>query len=192
MASLDIKNAERLDKIISYVDRHFTDPNLTAEKVAKECFISSRILYKALESENISFKDYLTRKRLENVLELIVLRGYKLYTACMDSGFKDLSTFYRNFRKFYGMSAREYINKFPDALPRAAKEEIKLESGTTIELYENGELKVKAGDHTGSFVNALKELARAYLDLVNSGASTTILDSTKYIDYSNSNHIPSD
>lgn len=132
-----------------------------------------------LESENLSFKEYLTRKRLENVLELIVLRSYKLYTACMDSGFKDLSTFYRNFRKFYGMSAREYINKFPDALPRVAKEEIKLESGTTIELYENGELKVK-------------ELARAYLDLVNSGASTTILDSTKYIDYSNSNHIPSD
>lgn len=192
MTSLDIKTTERLDKIISYIDRHFTDPDLTAEKVAKECSIPTRTFYRALESENISFKEYLTRKRLEYALELIVLRGCKIYTASMDSGFRYLSTFYRNFRQFYGMSARKYINKFPDALPRAAKEEINLESGTTIELYENGELKVTVGDHTGSFVNALKELARAYLDLVNSGASTTVLDSTKYIDYSNSNRIPSD
>jgi len=54
-----------------------------------------------------TFKDYLNRYRVRKAEELI-RAGEKNYVASVRVGYRDFSTFYRNFLKYTGLSPMEY------------------------------------------------------------------------------------
>ena len=88
---------------IEYVNVHFKD-RITLEEMARLSSMSKASfcsLFKTLTGQ--TFKEYLSRIRIEKVSEMI-RNGEKVSVAALASGYDDFSTFYRNFKKFKGVS----------------------------------------------------------------------------------------
>ena len=88
--------------IINYINKHISE-DISINKLCNEFFISesqlSRIFKKAT---NTTVWKYVTTKRLMNARQLI-LSGIPPTTVYSDCGFKDYSTFFRAYKKRYGV-----------------------------------------------------------------------------------------
>lgn len=94
-------------KIISYINRHLAD-DITLDDICKKYYISKthlcRIFKKATASTIV---EYITVKRLVMARQLILsgVPPTKVYLQC---GFKDYSSFYRTYKKKYGVSPSKH------------------------------------------------------------------------------------
>lgn len=69
---------------------------------------------------NCSFSDYVNRLRIEYAQKLILSsRGTKLTQIAEDSGFASEQSFYRNFKKFVGMTPSDWLSKVGKDNPAA-------------------------------------------------------------------------
>jgi len=95
--------------LISYIDEHL-DEDLSLEKLAGHFFVNKyHIAHIFKDNTGCSIHQYIIKKRLEacrNALscEQGIGSVYLMY------GFKDYSSFYRSFKKEYGVSPKEYQN----------------------------------------------------------------------------------
>jgi len=94
-------------QVLSYVNSHIGE-SLTLEDIG-ETFYLSKYYISHLFSENlgISIHQYIIKKRLEYIAGAIV-NNRNITEACEEYGFNDYSSFYRAFRKEYGISPKEY------------------------------------------------------------------------------------
>ena len=98
---------EAIMHCIAYINNHISE-EMTLEDMAKKTAMSKTSFCKAFFSVvGESFKKYLNRKRVENAARLIK-GGESVTVASRLSGYSDFSTFYRNFKKVFGVSPREY------------------------------------------------------------------------------------
>lgn len=96
--------ALRRQEVLGWLEAHLTVADLTAEKAAASLGLSRRWLHALLEDAGTSFKAYVTRRRLEICrarLEDPALAHQTITAIALASGFDDLSTFYRRFRRHY-------------------------------------------------------------------------------------------
>lgn len=100
---------ELLDKVVSYIETHIHEKITLADTAARFYVSESTIGQTFQKKMHVSFYHYVTQRRLiaakaampeEPNLELL---GEKV-------GFSDYSTFYRAFKKEFGISPREYKN----------------------------------------------------------------------------------
>lgn len=104
------ENKQMVIHCVEYIKNHFND-DLTLEKmvrlsaVSKTCFCS---IFTSLTGT--TFKDYLNRYRVEKGAELL-REGESVSSASIRCGYNDLSTFYRNFKKYKGVSPQNYSAK---------------------------------------------------------------------------------
>lgn len=97
----------RIAKI--YVDRCYSEPAIDELNVATEQGISVRYLQKLFENEGIPFSEYLNRRRVDaarcmletNTRELTVI------AVALAVGYRDVSHFYRMFKRFTGLTPAE-------------------------------------------------------------------------------------
>ncbi|MFI3206697.1 MAG: AraC family transcriptional regulator [Clostridia bacterium] len=89
--------------IISYINRHiFEDINL--DSVCKRFYISKSHLCRIFkESTGSTVAKYISVKRLLTAKQMII-QGENPTKVAFDTGFKDYSVFYRNFKKQFGTS----------------------------------------------------------------------------------------
>lgn len=102
--------AARYREAIEYVNRHLTDPDLSAERIAEALFVSRRRLYQLFDDgEGISGR--IRRMRVERAQQLLAdptRAAQGIGEVARLCGFVNAAHFSRTFRKVVGQTPREY------------------------------------------------------------------------------------
>lgn len=102
---------QKVEKVMQ-VEQLYLNPNITLSELAKKLKTNPSILSKVINSGfNQNFNDFINAQRVQDVQEKMQQKGYEHYTLmsiAFDSGFNSKSTFNRAFKKFAGMSPREF------------------------------------------------------------------------------------
>lgn len=96
-------------KILSYVQNHFTDHELTAEQVASQAGYTKFYLSKLFKLyTSYSYIDYLTKLRMDYACRLMLETDLSIKEIVEKTGYLDDSSFRKKFKKLYGFSVTEY------------------------------------------------------------------------------------
>lgn len=105
--SLKAENPELFDQIIAHIEDHFRE-KLSMSEVAKHFYISERTISALFRKRlGTTFIQFLTQRRLIAAKSLI-LEGIPMDIVAECSGFANYSTFYRAFRKEFGISPNSF------------------------------------------------------------------------------------
>ena len=98
---------EAIFHCITYVKNHFSE-EITLDAIAQKTAMSKTAFCKAFNAVvGEPFKKYLNRQRIEYASELIK-KGESVTVAARLAGYTDFSTFYRNFKRVYGVNPSDY------------------------------------------------------------------------------------
>ncbi len=101
-----------LEKAKDYIRNHYSDDDLSIQKVAGHLHISSSYLSMIFKKEaGVTFLKYLVGIRLEAAKELLGNTDLKTSEVAEKIGYPDINYFSYFFKKNFGMSPREYRNQ---------------------------------------------------------------------------------
>lgn len=109
-------NEEIETQLLIKLDREciYLEPELTLKKLATDLSISSENISAFINQKyEISFRDLINQYRVKHFKSLVGKQSNKaesILTMALDSGFNSQASFYRAFKKFEGMSPKEYIS----------------------------------------------------------------------------------
>lgn len=96
-----------LEQIAAYVDANLTE-KLTLTVISAQCGVSVSTVTQLFQKKAATtFHDFLTQRRMEAAGKLI-WEGTPLEQVGKQVGYRDHSTFYRAFRRYFRLSPREY------------------------------------------------------------------------------------
>lgn len=105
-------SSEIVKKALLYISKYFANP-LTLEEVANEVHLNpayfSTMFKQACGS---SFKEYLNMVRIEESKRLLSGTDYSIIGIAVATGFGDQSYFSKVFKKFTGLTPKQYRNSF--------------------------------------------------------------------------------
>lgn len=104
--------------LLQYIETHL-DEELSLDSLARTFYVSKyHIAHVFKEKLGLSVHRYITKKRLALCRDAI-LSCSEISEACLLCGFKDYSSFFRSFKKEFGMSPKEYKEQFLSETLRA-------------------------------------------------------------------------
>ncbi|MBB3113769.1 two-component system response regulator YesN [Paenibacillus phyllosphaerae] len=93
----------------AYIEKHYTDPELSAEQVAGAVFVDPSYLRKVFRKESgSSVVDLITYLRMKRAKELLLQGNMRLADVAAASGYSDPNYFSKSFKKRFGMTPTEY------------------------------------------------------------------------------------
>ncbi len=99
----------QLARALRFIRDHYTDSLLGVEAVVAATDISRRLLEKAFRREmKRSLNEEIIRVRMEKVRDLLVTTQMKVVDVAAATGFSRPSHLFRTFRKFFGVSPKNY------------------------------------------------------------------------------------
>ena len=102
-------NQEFKDKIISFIGKNYTNPDLSLAMLAAHIDISYHHLSHVFtDYMGETFISYLTKCRLKHSKELLLQCSEKIDTIAKMSGFSGSNTFIKTFKKYYGITPGQY------------------------------------------------------------------------------------
>jgi AraC-like DNA-binding protein len=97
--------AVRLKAVLMILERRFTEPDFSAQKLAAAAGLSERYVNELLYEAGASFTMRLNELRLRKAAELLTRGGEgRISDIAFDCGFNDLSYFNRCFRRRFGLT----------------------------------------------------------------------------------------
>ncbi len=103
---------DKATHIINYINSHLEE-DISLTGVSEDFFISSNHINRIIkETSGTTFWEYVTVKRLSLAREQIK-SGRKPIEACFSSGFKDYATFFRSYKKHFGVSPKADKSPIP-------------------------------------------------------------------------------
>ncbi|MBK1875459.1 AraC family transcriptional regulator [Pelagicoccus mobilis] len=97
-----------INGLIDYLETGF-DKAIVLDELATQCGLSKRHFTQLFkEATGCSLVDYVNRKRIEYAKERLRGTGHIAY-ACYESGFSDISYFYRIFKRYVGCTPKAYL-----------------------------------------------------------------------------------
>jgi YesN/AraC family two-component response regulator len=104
------ENRQLVMHCAAYIRNHF-DEDITLSEMARRSAMSKTGFCTMFSSiVGTSFKDFLNRVRIEKATEYL-LAEEKIGNVAISCGYSDFSTFYRNFKKYRGISPSAFVKK---------------------------------------------------------------------------------
>lgn len=98
------------EKVLDYINQH-PDEDLSLERLAKLFFTNKyHIAHLFKEKYGMPVHQYIIKKRLALCKDAL-LNNEEITETCLLCGFSDYSSFYRAFKKEYGLSPKQYKNQ---------------------------------------------------------------------------------
>lgn len=105
------RNAERMHRILHYLETHYSEPVRLSEIAKKEGLTQTYLSHLFREQLHISFQEYLARLRLEAAMILLRQSDTTLTDAAYACGFSDPKYLNQSFLKNLGMTPRQWLQE---------------------------------------------------------------------------------
>ena len=106
---IGIQNSDIVQKAITYMQDHFSDPGLTMNALAEYLQVSAVTLSVEFRNElDIRPSDYLTTLRMEKAKELLRETNMLIGDITLAVGYEDAHVFRRRFKQYTGMTPGQY------------------------------------------------------------------------------------
>lgn len=103
------KASTRRERILEFVQENFSDYRLCASMVAEEFVLSEKRIYEIVrEMTGMSFNEYLLQLRMKQAALLLVSTEESINDIAGLCGYQGFSTFYRVFKRHYGMAPGQF------------------------------------------------------------------------------------
>lgn len=110
---LQTEHMDKLKLVLEYISEHYAE-ELSIAQLAKICFFSEYHFMRFFKKYmGMSCLEYIKDLRLEKAAELLSQGETPVLDASLSSGFPNLSYFYREFKKKYGMTPKQFIEAMP-------------------------------------------------------------------------------
>ena len=114
--SLQQKLGESGDNVIgrikTYIQENYGQP-ITIGEIASHVYLTENYICVLFKNKvGVTINNYLTKVRMERAKELLRHNEYKLYDICFMVGYSDASYFSKQFKKYTGVSPKEYRGKY--------------------------------------------------------------------------------
>lgn len=101
-----------VEQALEYINDNFNDPELTLKTVAEKVFSNESYLSRVFKKEvGNSLIEYVTKKRIEESINLLNTTDLKVYEVAEKVGFRDSHYFSICFKKQVGVTVKEYRNR---------------------------------------------------------------------------------
>jgi AraC-like DNA-binding protein len=111
-ASGNAKEADRIHTIFEYIMKNF-HREIYVHEIAAILHMSNASFSRYFKHHTRkTFSDYVTELRISHACKLLMMDDQNISQISFDSGFENLSNFYKHFRKITGVIPKEYRKRF--------------------------------------------------------------------------------
>lgn len=101
-----------ISAIISNIEENYSQ-KINLDDYAEQFKMTPEYISRIFSKEvGITFSNYLTEVRMNKAKKLLLDKNYKIYEIACMVGYNDVQYFCRVFKKFSGLSAKEYVIKY--------------------------------------------------------------------------------
>lgn len=109
-----VQTSVQLSMMLDYVDRHFTEADFNAARLARKFGCSLRYVHKLFSSTGRSVGEHVNDQRILASARSLIDPGCRKMTIAeiaFAAGFNDISYFNRLFKRCHGLSPRDFRNR---------------------------------------------------------------------------------
>lgn len=141
----NVLNGALFDRVISYIEQHFGDPELSPTRLASVHGISLRYLHLLFAQRGHAVSGWIRERRLEYCCQVLANAHPSLSVSeiAFRAGFKDSSHFSRAFRQRFGISPTEHRRKSQHPAASASPDRSALFLSATGPSAERGPAAVR-------------------------------------------------
>ena len=105
------KTPERVKEVVSYIEQHYQEEELSVENIAKEFYINYNYLCVLFKKHmGITINDFITETRMQKALEMMYNGAFVVQEIAELAGYTNVNYFSKCFKKKFGMPPSQYIS----------------------------------------------------------------------------------